>query len=181
MKLHYAGKRRLFNELGIKLVNPSILIPMWYRVAAAIFLTVATYLIAVQFRQKDDLVAVSAGEIKKMEPKSGKASITLSTGEVVTLDTLGDMETTNLGNGTISNNGSRALIYKAGSGVTADIAVGMLQTGQASQYSIELTDGTRVWLNAKSKLSFPEKFGVGDRVVKLSGEAYFEVKDSAKK
>lgn len=40
---------------------------------------------------------------------------------------------------------------------------------------IFLSDGTHVWLNADSKLSFPMAFISGDREVSLEGEAYFEV------
>jgi transmembrane sensor len=51
--------------------------------------------------------------------------------------------------------------------------------GQMKQFT--LTDGTRVWLNADSKLSYPEKFRGGTRDVTLSGEAYFEVKHDERK
>jgi ferric-dicitrate binding protein FerR (iron transport regulator) len=40
---------------------------------------------------------------------------------------------------------------------------------------ITLTDGTKVWLNAKSKFSFPDKFLKNKREVKLDGEAVFDV------
>lgn len=41
---------------------------------------------------------------------------------------------------------------------------------------VMLSDGTRVWLNADSKLSYPDVFSGEKRQVALSGEAYFEVK-----
>lgn len=40
---------------------------------------------------------------------------------------------------------------------------------------IVLEDGTRVWLNAGSRLRFPSVFPEGERRVHLDGEAYFEV------
>ena len=43
-------------------------------------------------------------------------------------------------------------------------------------YFIELSDGTKVWLNAGSKLVFPDYFEKNGRHVELFGEAYFEVK-----
>ena len=42
-------------------------------------------------------------------------------------------------------------------------------------YQLELSDGTRVWLNAESELRFPVQFGTGEREVYLKGEAYFDV------
>ncbi|WP_114938671.1 FecR family protein [Mucilaginibacter endophyticus] len=43
------------------------------------------------------------------------------------------------------------------------------------QYRVILSDGTKVWLNAKSEITFPAEFVGNSRNVKLSGEAYFEV------
>lgn len=45
--------------------------------------------------------------------------------------------------------------------------------GKKSQ--LELEDGTKVWLNAGSKMAFPTKFTGKKRAVYLEGEAYFEV------
>lgn len=45
--------------------------------------------------------------------------------------------------------------------------------GQRAQ--ITLADGTKVWLNAQSTLSYSSNFGRNDRNVELDGEAYFEV------
>ncbi|GET26555.1 FecR family protein [Prolixibacter sp. NT017] len=45
---------------------------------------------------------------------------------------------------------------------------------------IELTDGTKVWLNAGSKFAFPTRFTGKKRIVYLTGEAYFEVKHNDK-
>lgn len=45
-----------------------------------------------------------------------------------------------------------------------------------------LPDGTKVWLNSHSKITYPRDYGVCERVLSLTGEAYFEVaKDSAKR
>ena len=47
--------------------------------------------------------------------------------------------------------------------------------------NITLVDGTNVWLNARTSLSYPVKFGKNNRQVVLDGEAYFDVtKDKSK-
>lgn len=45
----------------------------------------------------------------------------------------------------------------------------------AAPLEVRLEDGSVVWLNQKSTLSYPESFGWGDRQVSLDGEGYFEV------
>jgi len=50
-----------------------------------------------------------------------------------------------------------------------------LITPPGGKYMLTLADGTRVWLNASSRLSFPSFFTGNQRLVELEGEAYFEV------
>ena len=46
---------------------------------------------------------------------------------------------------------------------------------------LTLTDGTKVWLNALSTISFPDKFSKNTRDVYLDGEAYFDVNRNTEK
>lgn len=55
-----------------------------------------------------------------------------------------------------------------------------LVTPRGGQYHVELPDGSHVWLNAASKLSYPTRFDGHNRVVELEGEAYFEVAKQAR-
>jgi len=56
-----------------------------------------------------------------------------------------------------------------------------VSTKNGSRSKIMLPDGTQVWLNAGSKLTYGKEFGNSLREVTLTGEAYFDVvKDSAK-
>ena len=55
-------------------------------------------------------------------------------------------------------------------------AMNTIETPRGGQYQVRLPDGSKVWLNAASKLIYPVSFnGRGQRVVELSGEAYFEI------
>ena len=55
-----------------------------------------------------------------------------------------------------------------------------LITAQGSKGEFLLPDGTRVWLNGDSRLSYPRTFG-NDRKVELDGEAFFDVAHDASK
>ncbi|MDH5828741.1 FecR family protein [Sphingobacterium faecium] len=50
-----------------------------------------------------------------------------------------------------------------------------LTVPRGGEYQVVLSDGTKVWLNADSKLSYPKSFEKDQREVTLIGEAYFEV------
>ncbi len=62
---------------------------------------------------------------------------------------------------------------------SAPMIVKKTQRGQKS--TIYLNDGSKVILNSSSKLVYPKHFSAEDRVVKLRGEAYFEVAKDAKR
>src|SRR5690606_4694552 len=55
----------------------------------------------------------------------------------------------------------------------------IISTPKGGQYQVVLPDGSRVWLNAASSLRFPTSFNNQDRVVSLTGEAYFEIAKDA--
>lgn len=55
------------------------------------------------------------------------------------------------------------------------------ETGRGGCRQLVLRDGTKVWLNAESSLSYPKHFAKNERRVYLSGEAYFEVKHNGKR
>ena len=55
------------------------------------------------------------------------------------------------------------------------VRYGEIMVPRGGEYRMVLADGTRVMLNAETRLRFPEAFGDGERRVFLEGEAYFEV------
>ncbi|MBK8653399.1 MAG: FecR domain-containing protein [Haliscomenobacter sp.] len=54
-------------------------------------------------------------------------------------------------------------------------ASNLLKAPRGGEFFVELSDGTRVWLNAETELNYPVRFTGGERRVQLTGEAYFEV------
>ncbi len=56
-----------------------------------------------------------------------------------------------------------------------------IETKKGSKSNIELPDGTRVWINADTRLTYDRNFGDGTREVQLTGEAYFDVVKDTKR
>lgn len=81
--------------------------------------------------------------------------------------------------------GDDKLTYDDGSAIRHPELVSGSRTGEASMltastprggtYQVVLPDGTHVWLNADSKISFPSQFNGKERRILMEGEAYFEV------
>ena len=62
-----------------------------------------------------------------------------------------------------------------------DVAYNVIETPRGSSTIINLPDGSKIWLNADSKLKYPQKFSQNQRAVYLEGEAFFEVAKEKKR
>jgi transmembrane sensor len=60
-----------------------------------------------------------------------------------------------------------------------EVLYNTLSTPRGRQFQLVLPDGSRVWLNSASSITFPTAFTGKDRLVKLEGEAYMEVAKDA--
>lgn len=55
-----------------------------------------------------------------------------------------------------------------------------VEAPQGSRTRLLLNDGSVVWLNAGSSITYSQKFGITDRDIHINGEGYFEVQKNAK-
>ncbi|TWF35335.1 FecR family protein [Chitinophaga polysaccharea] len=148
-----------------------------YAAAAAAVLLVIVGMAAMfrHFRSPQQPIAVYTPSHGVL-PGSNKAILTLADGSTITLDSTGNGAIARQGNVQIVQVGSGQLAYKTnGSNTSGSQQYNTLSIPRGGQFRINLPDGTRVWINAASSLSYPTAFTGGDRTVQLTGEAYFEV------
>ncbi len=110
-------------------------------------------------------------------PGEKRAILTLDSGETVDLKKVGET-TMQEKDGTAIILDSAKLNYKLVASPTKsnEIIYNKVEVPHGGEYSLILSDGTRVYLNSLSSLRFPVSFQGNRREVELEGEAYFDVK-----
>lgn len=152
----------------------------WVKIAAAvlIFASVGFYFVR---RQKMGAVKneVEANRAARIVPGGNKAILTLAGGKSIVLDSAANGALASNGKCQVNKVGDGKLVYDVlpnatHAGVNA-VLYNTLTIPPGGQYQVVLPDGTQVWLNSSSSLSYPTEFTGNSRTVKLTGEAYFEV------
>ena len=146
----------------------------WWLVAAA---SVAILFggLAVYRYSKIPVSLPLASEETSLYPGKRMARLITPSGEAVLLDTLRQTDTQQM---KLHNDQGRVVIQAACGDANGDQPVyHCLEVPRGGEFSFLLPDSTTVFLNAESRLRFPDRFVPGsERIVYLSGEAYFDVK-----
>lgn len=142
----------------------------WWGAAAA----TVTLLIAFSFLYIHDR-DLSSENVTVYTAVSEKADVVLQTsgGRSLNLSAAGIVEELN-GSEVVAIE-KDAINYLADSLKDKTIEMHTLTTPQGKSFKVVLNDGTEVWMNAESRLRYPNQFIENERVVELEGEAYFHV------
>lgn len=156
-----------------------------FRAAAAI-LIIASAAVFLQYRSSDaePQVAKVNPVIEDIEPGGEKAILTLADGSKIVLDNSTNGQIAQQGHVQIIKLANGEIQYKAlsdASNKDASVTYNTMSTPRGGQYQLLLPDGSKVWLNAESSITYPIAFSDTERRVQIAGEVYFEVaKDKIK-
>ncbi|HWV65252.1 FecR family protein [Chitinophaga sp.] len=151
--------------------------------AAAILLVMASGFLYLNGRlsHSNKPVAAVSGNTGTLQhdiaPGGNKATLILGDGTKVDLNKATEGKIAAQGNATVNKSGNGQLVYQLAdqTPVSSTTVFNTLAIPRGGQYNLTLPDGSRIWMNAASRLRFPTQFTGKERIVELEGEAYFEV------
>ncbi len=109
-----------------------------------------------------------------LAPGGNKAVLTLGNGSRISLDSAAIGYLARQESALIRKVEDGLLIYTK-EGIAADNEQNTVTVPSGGKYSVVLPDGSKVWLNAASSITFPTTFHSKERNVSITGEVYFEV------
>lgn len=157
----------------------------WYKYAAAAVLLVALPLIGFFLFRSHRTASVTQttqqeATNKAIQPGKNGAILTLGSGRQIVLDSVANGQLAGEGNATV-NRGDGVISYQERNGRDKKVVFHTMSTPKGRQYKLLLSDGTAIWLNAASSVTYPTLFTGNTREISITGEVYLEVATDKKK
>lgn len=174
-------KRRIFRRIqnDIKSTEKVPALFHWKKLAIAASLVLGTILGSLYFYLHDD------HSINDPQPiiVAGKnnAILTLADGSKINLSEAANGLISHTANVDIIKTSSGSIQYKSQtSSSNKPTAYNTIEAPAGGKWSLTLPDGTQVWLNSSSSITYPTQFSATERKVKIKGEAFFDVTHNKK-
>jgi len=113
-----------------------------------------------------------------LQPGGERAMLTLADGSTIVLDSAANGQIAKQGSVQVVKLSNGQLQYQLLDGKVSAVTTlqyNTMSTPRGGQYRLTLPDGTLVWLNAESSITYPTVFAAAERSVTVTGEAYLEV------
>jgi transmembrane sensor len=109
-----------------------------------------------------------------VKPGEFKAKLTLADGRTIILDSTTSGELAKQGKTVVLNRNGQ-LVYTSDTATTKEVLYNTLSTAKGESYVTTLSDGSKIFLNAGSSITYPVSFVGSERKVTIKGEGFFEV------
>lgn len=155
-------------------------------IAAMILLTITTGIYFYSNRELAEPEHFAEIDVRNdIAPGYNKAILTLADGSKISLDDAANGLLASQGNIAITKTENGQIVYEKNNVDRSKLisnrsVINTIQTPKGGKYQIRLPDGSKVWLNSASTLSYPTTFTGNERKVQLKGEAYFEISPNKK-
>lgn len=161
------------SQSGKPVLQPNASVKKYiYSVVAVAALLIAVFL----FDQYEGESVKHSLNTAAIVPGSSKGSLLLDNGTVINLDELSLDTVIQLDGYSLIKDADGQLSYQLAESQNSKKQIyNSIVTPKGGEYKLCLPDGTKIWINAESKLRYPLNYGDMNREVQLEGEALFEV------
>ena len=141
--------------------------------AAAVLLLAVIGVLFWTHQKTTDPVAQTVPVQNIIQPGTNKVILTLGNGSKIILDSTQ--------HGIVASDKGASILVKDNQlsyqpdNASGEISYNTMTTPRGGQYKLLLPDGSAVWLNAQSSITYPVRFTGNERKVSITGEVYFEV------
>lgn len=176
------ASQKIWSRLETIRPQPVKVVRLWPRiaVAASIIFALAASVFFYVDRSKTGTVP-TADYTNDVAPGRQGATLTLANGKKIRLTNAANGELAKEAGVVITKSANGELIYEIKDTHAESNKINVLSTAKGETYQLRLPDGSLVWLNAASSLTYSANLNErGKRRVRLEGEGYFEIaKDKA--
>lgn len=153
----------------------------WQIPAAAILLIslgIGTYLYVLRSNPAGQATVAD----KAIKPGRNQAILTLGNGEKIVLTDAINGEVASRSGVKITKTGDGQLVYDAADATNENspLEYNSIEAPAGGQWQVKLPDGSVIFLNASSGITYPTRFVGNERRVQMTGEAYFEIAHNKK-
>ncbi|MEG2339973.1 MAG: FecR family protein [Odoribacter sp.] len=169
---------RAYHQFTQQISRPRIQHRWWWVAAMLLPLAIA---IALFLKIDNNTIFTKDPFAQQSEtPAKVEVILTLGDGQKVVLEKDRPVCIRNI-SGIMIHTDSSGLVYQGEVIEKEQLTYNEVYVPRRGEYTLQLSDGTRIFLNADSRLKYPETFKKDCREVELSGEGYFEVTKDPKR
>lgn len=176
------ASQKIWSRLETITPQPAKIVRLWPRIAVAASIALAVSVGGYfYYNNQHSKIEYTTTDVADIAPGKLGATLTLANGKKIRLSDAANGQLAREAGVSISKTADGQVIYevKALPGGTVENnldAINTMTTAKGETYILTLPDKSKVWINAASSLTYSAVLNErGQRRVKLSGEAYFQV------